>query len=214
MKTTSLLLSSFLALGLVGCQNNAKTSGQATYGRPSSEGGTPVGKQNRGDLQLTVSLQGEAVWDLVQGVACALTSGSAEGSVEADGKVGADGSYASAFATAEGSFAAENDLLCDNLQEVQFDTLVNVQISGSLPANEENCNDFCQASAEAECEGSLDEAGCIIDVKASCDSECAQAQKITGSGQISAEALTALNSDLAASGNIEAEVELVFDSLE
>ena len=214
MKITHLLISSFITLGLMGCQNDAKATGQAVYGRPASEGGKPVGKQSSGELQLTVNFEGDAVWDLVEGVACALTSGSAEGSVEADGRLGSDGRYVSTFATAQGSFASQNDLLCDDLQQVQFETLVSLQLSGSLPANEENCNDFCQASAEADCEGSLDEASCILDAKASCDSDCAQSQKITGSGQISAEALSTLNSDLAASGKIKADVELVFDSLE
>ena len=150
----------------------------------------------------------------MQGVGCLLSSGSAEGSVQADGKLRSDGSYVTTFATAEGSFSAQNDLLCKDLQGLQFDSLVNVNITGSIPTSSENCNDFCQASAEADCAGNANEASCIVDAKASCDSDCAQSQRITGSGQISAEALTTLNSGLSANGQLEANVELVFDSLE
>jgi hypothetical protein len=214
MKTTYFILASVIAFSLSGCQTDAKATGQAVYGRPASEGGKPVSRQKKGDLQLTVNFEGEAVWDLVSGVACSLTSGGAEGSVQAEGKARSDGSYVTTFATAEGSFDAQNDILCSDLQGVQFDTLVNVQITGSLPANEDNCNEFCQASAEADCEGNADEAGCIIDAKASCDTDCANSTSIKGSGQISADALTSLNDGLSANGKIEADVELVFDSLE
>lgn len=214
MRNHILMLASSLVLGVAGCQNDAKTQGQATYAKPASEGGKPVSKQNRGDLSLSVTLQGDAVWDLVEGLACTLTGGSAEGQVEASGSLGADGSYASAFATAQGSFASSDDILCDSLEDVQFEALTTVQVTASIPANEENCNEFCQASAEADCEGSFDQASCIADAKASCDTDCAQSQKITGSGEISADALATLNDDLAASGKINANVDIVFDSLE
>lgn len=214
-------LASSFALGFAGCKDNgginsenSQATGQATYARPAAQGGKPVAKQPDNALQLRLTLQGDAVWDAVDALICTLTGGSTEGEIQASGTFSSDGNYATSFVAADGSYHSSSEPLCDNINNVDFNSLLSVQMTATLPANEENCQDFCQASAEAECEGAADEASCTASVSADCETQCAQSQHITGSGQISASALTEVNNELSSGSEFNANVDIVFDSLE
>src|SRR5262245_51616969 len=120
-KLSSLFVASMLCA--VGCQGqfNGKAQGSAAYSRPVADGGKQVApQQNSADLQLTISIDGSGLWDLVQGVACTLTSGGISGSAEASGEIRSDGSYVSLFSTAQGNFNSPLDPLCDSLEDVKF----------------------------------------------------------------------------------------------
>lgn len=213
MRSIILVLST-LALGLAGCNVDASVSGQATYIKPASEGGHPVAPQDDGELSLTVSLAGEAVWDETSESSCTLTQGNAEGRIEVSGVINPDGSFVVTFALLDGSFSSPDDILCGGLEQLRFVSLSDVQISASIPADEENCNDFCQARAEIDCEGAPEGERCIEEVRASCDPECSQAERILGTGQITTEALDSCNDELEQSSVIAIQVDLVFDTLE
>jgi len=221
MRTLTLVLVSCLAVSLVGCFKNGlipdkstKTQGQATYVSSAAEGGQPVAAQPPGALQLQIILQGDAAWDVVEDGLCTLTQGNAEVEIQTTGTLSTEGLYSSTFLTTQGNFRSSREPLCDSLQNVEFSKITNVQVSAFIPANEENCQDFCQASAEVDCEGAADEESCIAGVSSTCETDCSQVQTITGSGQISTASLAALNGKFSTSGVISADVDLIFDSFE
>jgi hypothetical protein len=203
------------AVGALGCQFQSSAKGQATFARPADEGGEPVPpQQNRDDLKLTISIEGSGAWSLLEGSACAFTQGDLSGSAEASGNVRSGGSYVSAFSTAEGEFNSPLSILCDSLSDVAFDAVADLTITATIPASQENCDGFCQAKAAADCEGDPDQATCEADTEATCQTDCGNAQQISGRGAISADALATLNGKLGGRGNIKANVDLVFDTLE
>jgi hypothetical protein len=217
-----LSLASSFAVGLAGCprdngginNENSQATGQASYVRPVAQGGKPVAEQPANALQLHLILQGDAAWDAVDDLVCTLTGGSTEGEIQASGTFTSDGNYVTSFVATDGSYHSSTEPLCDSLNNVDFNSLLSVQVTATLPANEENCQDFCQASADAECEDAADVEGCTTSATADCETQCAQSQHITGSGQISASSLTEVNNDLSSGSEFNANVDIVFDSLE
>jgi hypothetical protein len=199
-----------LALGACGAGDH-KASGQATYVRPPEQGGRPVASQRTSETKVTIALQGAGSFERAQGALCNLTSGDFSQKVESTGTF-SGGSYSTSWSsTASGG--AQNPL-CGAVNNLRIQSLTSLTLTASIPANSENCDGYCQAKADVDCEASLDKASCISSAVASCKTSCQGKSRITGTGSASSSALAAANGKLGGSGEVEAQVNLVFTTLE
>src|SRR5262249_21736016 len=106
------------------------------------------------------------------------------------------------------------DATCDSLENVKFQEVTNLAVHATLPASAQNCEDFCQAQAETNCQGSVDQQACQATEKSACDNQCSSSTEIVADGTLSAQALSDLTNQLTADGSLAANVDLVFDSLQ
>lgn len=204
-----------LAFALAACGGSTvqtNTHGSATYAKPADKGGKPVAKQQKSDdLKVTVTLTGAGTFDKAAGAVCALTSGDFSETVSASGTVSDGGSYVSNFASASTSSSTTNPV-CGAVSNVKASSVTNVTVEASLPTSDTNCSDYCSANAAVQCQNSSD-VNCVANATATCKSDCRTKTSIAGHGSISSSALASANSRLGGSGTVDAQVDLVFNSV-
>lgn len=196
-----------------GCGGQNQTSGSASYVKPASSGGKPVAAQPRDELKLTVALQGTASFERLQAALCALTSGDFSERVDASGSVDSNGHYAGAW-TSESAAGSAMNPLCGAVKNVQIKSLTSLTVSASIPANAPNCEGYCSAKADNDCAAAPDKVMCTSTTTVSCKTQCQGSTRITGMGSASASALSEASGHLGGSGMVDAQVDLVFSSLQ
>lgn len=196
-----------------GCGGQNQTSGSASYVKPANSGGKPVAAQPKDELKLSVALQGTAGFEKLQSALCALTSGDFSERVDASGSVDSNGHYVGAWASESAAGSAMNPL-CGAIKNVQIKSLTAVTVTASIPANAANCDGYCSAKADNDCAAAADKVMCTSTTTASCKTQCQGSTKITGTGSASASALTEASGRLGGSGMVDAQVDLVFTTLQ
>lgn len=203
-----------LCLALAACGGGTvqtNTHGSATYARPASQGGKQVAPQQKpDDLKVTVTLTGSGTFDKVNAVACAL-SGDFSETVTTTGTVSDGGNYVSDF-TSESAGASVTNPVCGAIKNLKTSSVTTLTVDASLPTSDTNCSDYCTATAAAQCQGSSD-VNCVANATASCKVDCKSKTSISGKGSISSSALASVNSKVAGSGTVDAQVDLVFNSV-
>jgi hypothetical protein len=195
-------------------QGTSTTKGDASYVQPADEGGEPVAAQeDDADLQLDLAITGEGTFDAVDASLCSLSNGPVSTRVSITGTSGDDGAYASSYATSEASDGASNPL-CGALTNVKLTSVTSITMTGSVPANDRNCGDFCSAQATSACDGHADEASCRETAEADCASECAGSSRIHGSGTASQAAVEDADTGAQQNGDVHATIDLVLADME
>jgi hypothetical protein len=210
MRLTILCSTALVACGGGTVQTN--THGSATYAKPASEGGKQVAPQQKSDdLKVTITLTGAGTFDKAAGAACALTSGDYSETVTTTGTVSDGGNYVSNYGSAQSSGSFTNPV-CGAVSNVKTSSVASLTIEASLPTSDTNCSDYCTANAQVQCKNSSD-VNCVANATATCKSDCKTHSSISGHGEISANALTSVNSKVSGSGTVDAQVDLVFNSV-
>jgi hypothetical protein len=202
------------SLALAACGGGSSARGNASYDRPIGEGGEPVKPQPRQeDLEVSIDLSASANFDPVNELLCELTSGDILFHTESNGRIESDGRYRADFSTEAEGDTTITHALCQAVENLEFENATTFTMLASIPASPENCEDFCRAGAESQCSPGNDT--CVANFIVECEADCDDATRIRGSGSMTAEAASELNSRLGdGSSNLEAEVNLVFDTLD
>ncbi len=188
------------------------THGSATYAKPASEGGKQVAPQQKSDdLKVTVTLTGAGTFDKGVGAVCALTSGDYSETVTTTGTVSDGGNYVSNYGTAQTSGSFTNPV-CGAVSNVKTSSVTSLTVVASLPTSDTNCSDYCTANAQMQCKNSSD-VNCVANATATCKSDCKAKSSISGHGAITSSALASVNSKVSGSGTVDAQVDLVFNSV-
>jgi hypothetical protein len=212
MYTRVILFLGILAI-VAACSAQSSASGSATYDRPADAGGDPVQPQERReDFQVTVTVAGAADFEAVNSALCQLTNGDFTLESQGEGSIDADGRYRTEFSTEAQAGTTVSNPLCGALKNLEIDSVTQLTLEASVPANATNCEGYCQATAEGSCTGGSP--SCIANQKASCQTSCEGSTRIKGQGQLSSSQAADVNSRLNGSGRVEAQVDLIFDTLE
>ena len=216
LKSLILIPSFAVAAFAAGCGASASSQahGSATYAKPSSQGGQPVPpQQNQTDMSLTIAIDGSGTFTSVQSTACTLTSGSLSESATSSGTLSSDGSYVSAFSS-ESASGSGTTAVCGTLKDVKLTSVTNMTVQATIPSNSPNCQGYCNATAASQCQGSADP-NCTSSATSTCSAQCSTSSKITGHGSLQSSDMADTNSKLgSSSGDVNAKVDLVFDSLQ
>jgi hypothetical protein len=204
------VLLSLLALigGCGGAQSQAH--GSATYAAPVSQGGQAL--QQSSQVELSISITGSGSFQAVQNAVCTLTSGDLSETTSANGQVGSGGAYQGSFDVRQSSSAWTNSL-CGTVQNAKLNSLTTFTLKATVPANSANCQSYCSATAAVQCQGSTDP-NCSANASATCTTQCTSSQKIVAHGSLQQTDMAAANQQLSSSGEVTAQVDLVFNAVE
>ncbi len=210
MRIALLCCFTIAACGSTTVQTN--THGKATYAKPASEGGKQVAPQPKpDDLKVTVTLTGAGTFDKAAGALCTLTSGDYSETVMTSGSVSDGGDYVSDYGSAQSSGSITNPV-CGVVSNVKTSSVATFTVQASLPTSDTNCTDYCTASAQVQCKNSSD-VNCVANATATCKSDCKTKTSISGHGEITQSALNSINGKVSGSGTVDAQVDLVFNSV-
>ena len=197
-----------LVSGCGGAQSQAH--GSASYAAPVSQGGQAL--QQSSQMQMSITIDGSGTFQAVQNAVCNLTSGDLSETTTTTGQVGAGGAYQGGFDVRQSGSAWTNSL-CGAVQNAKLNTVTSLTLKATVPTNSANCQGYCNATAAMQCQGSSDP-NCSANASATCSTHCTSSQHIVAQGSLQQSDVAQANQELSSSGEMTAQVDLVFNSLE